>query len=103
MIEIIWTYTIKPARRAEFEQRYASDGSWAQLFGRAAGYRGTTLLKDANSETRYATVDRWESVAALEAFKREFSHPYRELDQECTALTCEEQHVGTFEVRTRQD
>ena len=96
MIEIIWTYTVKPERRAEFERRYAVNGDWAQLFARAAGYRGTSLLRDASSETRYATIDRWDSMELFEAFKSEFPQAYAELDQVCSAFTTDEQHVGTF-------
>lgn len=96
MIEIIWTYTVKPERRSEFEKRYASNGDWAELFGRAKGYRGTSLLRDVSSENRYATVDRWESVEAFQAFKTNFSQAYDELDREFSGFTNDELHVGTF-------
>lgn len=96
MIEVIWTYTVRPEQRVEFESRYASDGDWARLFGRASGYRGTTLLLDVESENRYATLDGWDSIEAFEAFKKKFSQPYAELDEECSAFTIDEQHVGTF-------
>jgi heme-degrading monooxygenase HmoA len=97
MIEIIWTYILKPGRRSDFEKYYASGGDWAQLFGQAPGYRGTSLLRDVNAENRYATVDRWESLQAFEYFRTNFMAQYSELDEVCSAFTTEELHVGTFQ------
>ena len=96
MIQVIWTYTVKPERVAEFEIHYAPDGAWVRLFQRAAGYGGTTLLRDAHSAGRYATIDRWETMESFERFKREFRAAYAELDQQCSAFTIDEQQVGTF-------
>jgi heme-degrading monooxygenase HmoA len=97
MIDVIWTYRVKPENKIEFEKRYASDGEWAQLFRLAAGYRGTTLLRDLEAENRYATLDRWDSVAAFEAFQRDFSSEYAKLDGECSSFTLEESRVGVFQ------
>ena len=98
MIETIWTYRVKQERCQEFERRYASDGDWAQLFGRAPGYQGTRLLRDPGEPERYATVDRWESQEALKGFKRRLAKEYEELDRLCGELTVSEEHVGVFEV-----
>ena len=61
---IVWRYEVHPNQVAEFERRYGPSGDWAQLFSRAAGYRGTALLKDRSDPLVYVTVDRWESVPA---------------------------------------
>ncbi len=100
MIETIWTYRVKAERREEFERRYRGDGDWAKLFGKASGYRGTTLLSDVKESNRYATVDRWESREAMESFKREFGPEYEALDKICGELTESEEHVGVFEVQS---
>ena len=97
MIETSWTYRVKAETREEFEKRYAADGDWAQLFAKARGYRGTRLLRDMREPGRYATVDRWESLEALEVFKQQFEREYEELDRKCGQLTVEETHVGVFE------
>lgn len=96
MVETIWTYRVKRERRGEFERRYRSDGDWAKLFARAKGYGGTTLLRDAKEEGRYATLDRWESEADFVRFKEQFGKEYRELDAICGELTESEEHVGVF-------
>lgn len=97
MIETIWTYRVKADRRGEFEQRYASGGDWAKLFARAEGYRGTELMRDVREVGRYATIDRWDSVTAMDRFKQQFASEYEELDRLCGELTEGEEHVGVFE------
>ena len=96
-MQTIWTYEVKPERCEEFERKYASDGDWVRLFSKAGGYRGTTLLRRVGEGAKYATIDRWESAAALEEFKRNFEREYRELDSVCEEMTIAEEHVGVFE------
>lgn len=96
MIETIWTYRVRRERREEFESRYKGDGDWAKLFARAKGYGGTTLLRDAKEDGRYATLDRWDSEEDFERFKRQFGREYQELDAICDELTETEEHVGVF-------
>jgi heme-degrading monooxygenase HmoA len=98
MIETIWTYRVKPGKREEFERIYAANGDWARLFAKAPGYEGTSLLRDQREVGRYATVDRWESAEALDAFKKQLTREYEDLDQACEELTKSEEHVGVFEV-----
>ena len=45
-----------PAKRAEFEQAYAADGPWAELFGRADGFAGSQLLTCTEQDGRYLPV-----------------------------------------------
>lgn len=97
MVATIWTYRVKATKTAEFERAYAADGDWAKLFSRAPGYQGTTFLKDPKQQGRYATVDRWESLAAWDSFKQQFAREYEELDRICGELTDSEEHVGVFE------
>src|SRR5690349_15648023 len=98
MIETIWTYRVKPERRADFERTYAADGDWARLFAKGDGYRGTTLMRDTGDAGRYATVDRWDDEASFQGFKHNFEREYQELDRTCENLTVGEEHVGVFEI-----
>ena len=98
MMETIWTYQIRAEKQREFERAYAADGNWAKLFRKAPGYRGTRLLRDLREPGRYATVDTWESLEALEEFKKRFTKDYEELDRLCGELTLSEEHVGMFEI-----
>ena len=97
MYRIIWAYAVKPATEAEFARIYCRDGEWAQLFRKAEGYEGTSLLRDMDEAGRYVTIDRWRSRDDFEQFRETFKGEYRALDARCDALTDREQMVGDFE------
>jgi heme-degrading monooxygenase HmoA len=97
VIYIVWRFTAKPASVADFERHYGSEGSWAQLFRRSPGYRGTTLLRDSAAKNRYLLWDCWDSGASFESFKEEHGADYAVLDKQCEALTEEETKIGVFE------
>ena len=46
MIHFVWEFVAPPDQTLEFERCYAPDGPWAELFRRAPGYRGTSLLRE---------------------------------------------------------
>lgn len=100
MIYIVWRFTAKPDRVAEFERHYKSDGTWAQLFRRSTGFGGTTLLRDAAAPNRYLLWDCWDSLASFEQFKGEHGGDYAALDKQCEELTEEERKLGVFESLT---
>jgi len=90
---IIWTYDVAPEHEAAFRAAYAPDGAWAKLFARAPGFLGTELLGDG---ARYATIDRWESAAAFDAFQSAHGADYAALDAKLAHLTLAQQRVGAF-------
>ena len=96
MVVIVWEFRVKAEARAAFERAYGSDGDWARLFRRAAGYLGTELLRDAADSARYLTIDRWSSPAAFDDFRRDFAQEYEETDRRCAELTESETRVGIF-------
>jgi heme-degrading monooxygenase HmoA len=91
---IIWTYDIQPEHELAFRAAYGPNGEWAQLFARASGFIGVELL----GGDRYATIDRWESQAAFEAFRANHSEAYAALDARLAHLTRAQQRVGGFTV-----
>jgi heme-degrading monooxygenase HmoA len=93
---VIWEFTVDEAARAEFERHYGPQGSWAALFGRAEGFLGTLLLRDASTPGRYLTVDRWQSPEAYASFRDGFAAEYAALDRQCERLTRAERMIGTF-------
>jgi hypothetical protein len=50
-----------------------------------------------NDETRYLTIDRWQTAQAYEEFRAKYGAEYRELDGACEELTSDERLVGQFE------
>lgn len=97
MIQIIWEFVARAGQSPEFERCYASDGPWAKLFRRAPGYRGTSLLRDADEPRRYLTIDRWENAAAQRAMRERWAEEYAALDLACEPLTESERRIGVFE------
>ena len=87
MYVIIWEYQVKADSVAEFERIYASNGPWAELFKKHAGYLGTELLRDSNHPQRYITIDRWISSEAYHSFREKWQDDYKTLDARCKDLT----------------
>lgn len=95
--EIVWEFRLPAARAAAFEQAYGPEGVWVQLFRRAPGFIETRLLRDAEDEERYLTVDRWNSREAFDAFKHRFAAEYGAQDQELEGLAWSETRIGAFD------
>jgi len=97
MVQFVWEFVAHADKVEKFERHYASAGAWADLFRKSAGYRGTTLLRDADNAQRYLTIDRWESVAAQRAMRERFAAQYEALDRACEGFTESERRIGVFE------
>lgn len=92
----IWEFTVSPANTAAFVAAYGPSGTWASLFRRAAGYRGSELYRDRNDPGRFVTLDFWLSPEAFHDFRDSFGDEYERLDRECEALTLSERALGSF-------
>ena len=95
MIAILWRYEVRPERVADFERTYRTDGDWAQLFAKAAGYLGTELLRE--REGMYLTIDRWRAREDFDAFLAAHRQAYDVLDKVCDGWTIAETRLGLFE------
>ena len=93
----IWEFEIKAASRAQFEDIYGPDGSWARLFRQSPDHLGTKLVRDLTRPERYLTLDYWTSREAFHAFKTEHATEYSTLDKRCESLTERETMAGDFE------
>ena len=93
----LWRFRAPADRVAAFRSAYAADGAWARLFGKAAGFLGTELLRSATDPEIFVTVDRWETRGAWTAFLERHGEAYRALDRELEGLTSEERDLGDFE------
>jgi heme-degrading monooxygenase HmoA len=107
MFAILWRFRAAPGKEAEFESQYGSNGTWAVLFARSSAYLGTTLLRDVDGERAYVTIDRWQSRADFDNFRREHAVAYAALDVDTGPLCTSEELLGMFEsvdlVRIHQD
>lgn len=98
MVQLVWEFVARENKIAEFEQHYSSRGSWAQIFERSAGFRGTALLRDMQKRGRYLTVDSWDSLDAHRTMRERFAREHEELDRRCEEFTERETNLGAFEV-----
>jgi heme-degrading monooxygenase HmoA len=96
VIEIIWEFVVKEEFRGQFELAYGRGGAWSKLFGRAPGFRGTTLLRDADNPQRYLTVDVWDSEADRTRALDENAEEYSRLDADFAEWTETERELGIF-------
>lgn len=76
----VWEYDVPGDQAAAFTAAYAADGPWGELFGRAAGFLGTELYRDAARADRFLTIDRWRHEADWRSFLQAFGPAYDSLD-----------------------
>lgn len=98
MLVIVWEFRARPERLRDFLAAYAADGDWDRLFRCGEGFLSTELLRDERDETRFLTVDRWESREARERFLHRFRGEYDALDRRCEEYTIEETSLGDFSI-----
>ena len=98
MFVALWEFEVKPGCEEKFEKVYGADGAWAKLFIQDSMYRCTRLVKDAERERVYLTLDFWESREAYERFKKENAKEYEKIDRECEGMTVRERHVDEWEL-----
>jgi len=92
----IWEFYVPTEREDQFLATYGPAGSWASLFAKADGYRGTELIRDRDQPSRFLTLDYWLTPEAYRAFRDRFKDEYQALDHQSEALTTEERHLGGF-------
>ncbi len=93
---VIWEFHVKAGCEARFEQLYGPHGDWVRLFELGKGYQGTVLLRDAENNRRYVTLDFWASPAAYKTFRRRHSKRYQTLERQAELLTERETPLGSF-------
>lgn len=93
----IWEYEVLPSAEPEFLAHYAPDGTWVQLFRRAAGHLATELYRDRARPERFVTIDHWRTEAAFRDFRSQFAAEFEALDQQCARLTRREASLGEFQ------
>jgi len=96
VLVILWEFRVRPERLSEFLSAYSPGGDWDRLFRLADGYLSTELLRDERDETRFLTLDRWDSREARDRFRLRFREEYETLDRRCEDYTLEETPVGDF-------
>jgi heme-degrading monooxygenase HmoA len=103
MYVVVWEFVVRDGAERAFERLYGETGEWVALFRGAAGYRGTELLRDADTPRRYLTIDRWSSPTAYAAFRERAVAAYEALDRAGEGLTEAERPLGHFTASAEAD
>lgn len=98
----IWEFTVPADQTSAFIEAYGPAGLWAQLFRRAAGYRGSELYQDRETPHRFVTLDFWLSEQSWRDFTTAFAADYEALDRSCEHLTTSERPLGSFALADRR-
>lgn len=93
----VWKFRPPEDHESAFAAAYSADGPWAELFGQAKGYRGTSLLHPDERGGWWLTIDRWDSLSDFQSFQSAYGEQYRALDAELEGIAGEEEFVGAFE------
>jgi heme-degrading monooxygenase HmoA len=93
----VWKFRPPAGNEAEFALAYGADGVWADLFGKAPGFLGTSLYRPDEPGGWWMTVDRWSSAGDFESFGHDFGEEYRTLDSQLEGVAGKEEFVGAFE------
>lgn len=96
MFAVIWEYEVRAGCEAAFVALYGADGAWVALFREYDGFLGTELLRDADDPSRFATIDRWSSPEAYDAFLTAAESRYAQIDAMGDALTSAERRIGSY-------
>jgi hypothetical protein len=89
----VWEYEVPGDRTGAFIAAYAADGPWGELFGRAAGFLGTELYRDAARAGRFLTIDRSQDEQDWRSFISAFALAYESLDAQLEGLAATERSV----------
>jgi quinol monooxygenase YgiN len=97
VFQILWQFETAAADSARFLEAYGPAGPWVAFFRQATGYLGTDLFSSTAAPLQFLTLDRWDSRAAYEAFRRERSAEYSAIDAACEGLTTVERFLTAWE------
>jgi ribosomal-protein-alanine acetyltransferase len=100
---VVWEFRVKSGKQRAFEKAYGTEGVWVQLFRRSRNYLGTELIRDHDTPLRYRTLDRWNSRAAYDNFRKKNREAYQRIDAQCEALTTSEKLIGEFDEFQRNE
>ena len=96
----LWRFEASPGREADFLHVYGPEGDWVQLFRTWPGFLGTDVVHDTERQCWFV-VDRWESLAAFQAFRAARRAEHDALDARCRDLVVAEEPLGAGELLSR--
>ncbi len=98
MVEIVREFMVKQEAQGRFELAFGPGGAWSKLFAQSPGFRGTSVLRDANNPRRYLTIDLWDTVVQRDQAIQENKVAYTGLEADFGSWTESSREVGTFRI-----
>jgi len=96
MVAIVWRFSVKSGREAEFEQLLGSDGEWNVLNRRTRSFLGSSFLRDQSDESRYLLVEYWSEMVVVEHHREYRSGAMEELERRRDELVDAVEPLGVF-------
>lgn len=93
----LWQFRPPSGGEDAFARAYASDGPWAGLFSRAAGFIGTRVMRSAERSGWWLTIDSWDSADAFDDFLKAHGEAYAALDRKLEGLAGDEKFIGAYD------
>ena len=94
---VVWEFQVRRGMEEQFEREYGKAGAWTRLFQKEQDFVDTDLVKDANRERTYLTIDFWVSREAYEEFRSRSVEAYKQTDAQCEDMTESEREIGRYE------
>lgn len=98
MLEIVSEVVVKHEASGLFALAYGPGGAWSDLFTRAAGFRGITVLRDAHDPQHFVIIEVWDGaeqrVQAITAHADAYAALQATLDEWIEST----RELGTFDI-----
>jgi heme-degrading monooxygenase HmoA len=96
MIAIMWQFTVKAGREADFEEFYGAKGEWTAVNRHTRSYVGTSFLRDQNEPSRYIVIEYWSEMLVYERHRAYRAEAIKRLEQRRAALAESVAPIGVF-------
>lgn len=96
MIAVMWQFTVKPGRQAEFEQFCGADGEWTAMNRRARSYLGSSFLRDQNVSSRYIVIEYWSEMIVYEQHRASGFAAIEAIEERRSMLVDAVEPLGVF-------
>jgi heme-degrading monooxygenase HmoA len=96
MVAIMWQFTVKEGRDAEFEEFFGGDGDWNVMNRRTRSFLGSSFLRDQNTPSRYIVIEYWSEMLVYEHHRSYRSDEMAVLEERRAALAESVEPLGVF-------
>jgi len=96
MVAIMWQFTVKDGREAEFEQLLGAEGDWNVMNRRTRSFLGSSFLRDQASSSRYIVIEYWSEMLVYEQHRAYRTDALPGLEKQRDMLVESVEPLGVF-------